>query len=86
MFGIHGGETELVGKASLSTFDAAEQPSVIALAGRRVDAPHARQVRFPPENAPVVAGRIRECFQKGGSHAGLFGGLWVGLAGTRGCE
>ena len=64
-FGIHGGETERVGKASLSTFDAAEQPSVIALAGRRVDAPHARQVRFPPENAPVVAGRIRECFQKG---------------------
>jgi hypothetical protein len=65
MFGIHGGETELVEKATLSTFDAARQPSVIALAGRRVDAPHARQVRFPPQNAPMVAGRIRKCFQKG---------------------
>jgi hypothetical protein len=49
----------------VSTFDAARQPSVIALAGRRVDAPHSREVRFPPQNAPMVGGRLRRCFQKG---------------------
>ncbi len=45
--------------------DAARQLSVIALAGRRVDAPDARQVHFPPKNVPMVEERIRKCFEKG---------------------
>jgi hypothetical protein len=49
----------------LNISDAARQFSVIALAGRRVDAPDAKQVRFPPRNVPMVEERIRECFQKG---------------------
>jgi hypothetical protein len=65
MFGIHRGETELVGKTGSNTFDAARHSSVIALAGRRVDAPHAMQVRFPAQNAPMVEGRIRKYFHKG---------------------
>src|SRR5512141_1497998 len=44
---------------------AARQLSVVALAGRRVDAPDANQIRFPLRNAPMVEERIRECFQKG---------------------
>ena len=55
----------LVGRTSLNISDAAEQLSVIALAGRRVDAPDATQVRFPPRNVPMVEERIRKCFQKG---------------------
>ena len=45
--------------------DAARPLSVIALAGRRVDAPDAKQVLFPPRNVPMVEVRIRKCFQKG---------------------
>ncbi len=33
--------------------------TVIALAGRRIDAVGAKDLRFPPENAPTVAQRIR---------------------------
>ena len=49
----------------MDTSDAAGQLSVVALAGRRVDAPDARQVRFPPRNAPMVEDGIRKCFEKG---------------------
>jgi hypothetical protein len=35
-------------------------PTVVAFAGRRVDAPGARRSRFPPENARVVGERVRE--------------------------
>jgi hypothetical protein len=55
---------ELVGRRSLNISDAAGQLSVIALAGRRVDAPDARQVRFPSWNVPLVEERIRKCFFK----------------------
>jgi hypothetical protein len=58
-------KTEIVAKTILNTSDAPRQLSVVALAGRRVDAPGARQVRFPPRNAPVVENGIRKCFQKG---------------------
>ncbi len=37
---------------------------VIALAGRRIDAPDAGQARFPAANARHVAERIRELFEK----------------------
>jgi hypothetical protein len=47
-----------------SISDAAGQFSVIGLAGRRVDAPDAKQVRFPLQNVPIVEERIRRCFQK----------------------
>ena len=56
---------ELAGRTSLNISDAASQLSVIALAGRRVDALDATQVRFPPQNVPMVEERIRKCFQKG---------------------
>jgi len=36
--------------------------TVIALAGRRIDAPNAEMVRFPLENAAVVRSRLREVF------------------------
>jgi hypothetical protein len=41
------------------------QPSVVALAGRRVDAPGASEVRFPSRNASIVEDKIRACLQKG---------------------
>ena len=44
--------------------DAARPLSVTALAGRRVDASDATQVRFPPRNVPMVEEGIRKCFQK----------------------
>ena len=36
------------------------RPPVIALAGRRVDAPGAGDLRFPPENVPPVEAAIRQ--------------------------
>lgn len=56
---------ELVGRTSLNISDAARPLSVIALAGRRVDAPDATQVRFPPRNVPMVEEGIRKRFQEG---------------------
>jgi hypothetical protein len=53
-----------LGKTSLNNSDPAGQFSVIALAGRRVDAPDAQQVRFPPRNVLMVEDRIRKCFLK----------------------
>src|SRR5215467_7835009 len=35
---------------------------VIALAGRRVDAPNAKEPRFPPQNLGVVKERLRDLF------------------------
>jgi len=35
---------------------------IAALAGRRLDAGASADPRFPAENAPLVAGRIRSCF------------------------
>lgn len=57
-------ENRPVWGASLNTSGAARQFSVIALAGRRVDALDAQEVRFPPQNAPMVEDRIRKCFQQ----------------------
>lgn len=54
-----------MGRTRLDTSDAAGQLSVVALAGRRVGAPDARQVRFPPRNAPMVEDGVRNCFEKG---------------------
>jgi hypothetical protein len=65
LIGTHRAMAGLVGRTSLSISDAAGQLSVIALAGRRVDAPDAKQVRFPPRNVPIVEEKIRKCFQKG---------------------
>lgn len=42
---------------------------VIALAGRRVDAPGANPSRFPPSAVPAVRERIREHFEKHGATA-----------------
>jgi hypothetical protein len=36
---------------------------IVALAGRRIDAEDSPSPRFPLENAPAVADRIRSCFQ-----------------------
>ena len=36
---------------------------IVALAGRRIDAEGSPTPRFPLENAPAVADRIRSCFQ-----------------------
>jgi len=36
---------------------------IIALAGRRIDAPDAEITRFPPENAELVRGRLLELFK-----------------------
>jgi len=49
----------------VNTSDAPTQLSVVALAGRRVDAPKARPIRFPPRNIRMVEDKIRECFQRG---------------------
>lgn len=65
MIGIHSGETDACGETSLNISDPARQLSVVALAGRRVDAPDAREDRFPPGNVLMVEERIRKCFQKG---------------------
>jgi hypothetical protein len=40
---------------------------VVALAGRRPDAPDASNPRFPPENAGMVAGRVRALLQRLGA-------------------
>jgi hypothetical protein len=48
----------------LNPSDAAGQSSVVALAGRRVDAPDASEIRFPSRNAAMVENKIRECLQK----------------------
>jgi hypothetical protein len=53
-----------VTRTTFNTSDAAGQLSVIALAGRRVDAPDARQVRFPPQNVRMVEDRIRQCLRE----------------------
>ena len=45
--------------------DTARHSSVVALAGRRVDAPGASDIRFPSRNAAMVEGKLRECLQKG---------------------
>src|SRR5579862_5038719 len=45
--------------------DTARHSSVVALAGRRVDAPGASEIRFPSRNAVMVEGKVRECLQKG---------------------
>ena len=42
---------------------------IIAFAGRRVDAPNAKDARFPSTNVPVVADRVREEFQECGATA-----------------
>ena len=52
-------------KTMVKTSDAPGQLSVVALAGRRVDAPDARPIRFPQRNARLVEDKIRECFQRG---------------------
>lgn len=49
----------------LDTSDTARQGSVVALAGRRVDAHNVRSIRFPPRNATLVEDKIRKFFQKG---------------------
>jgi hypothetical protein len=54
-----------VAKTIVDTSDTARQGSVVALAGRRVDAPNVRPIRFPPRNARLVEDEIREFFQKG---------------------
>jgi hypothetical protein len=54
-----------VAKTIIDTSDTARQGSVVALAGRRVDAPNVRPIRFPPRNARLVEDKIREFFQKG---------------------
>lgn len=38
--------------------------TVVALAGRRIDAPDADEVRFPLENADAVRARLREVFRR----------------------
>jgi len=58
-------KARLVGSASLNISDAARPFSVIALAGRRIDAPDAKDVCFPLRNVPMVEERIRRCFQSG---------------------
>jgi len=55
----------LVGSASLNISDAAGPFSVIALAGRRIDAPDAKDVCFPLRNVPMVEARIRTRLQRG---------------------
>src|SRR3954451_21803468 len=42
--------------------DSERERLVMALAGRRVDAPDAKQPRFPPRNADEVRARIRRLF------------------------
>jgi hypothetical protein len=54
-----------VAKTILDIFDSARKGSVVALAGRRVDAPNVRSIRFPPRNTRLVEDRIREFFQQG---------------------
>jgi hypothetical protein len=53
-----------VTRTTLNTSDAAGQLSVIALAGRRIDAPDAAQVRFPLRNVDMVEDRIRQCLRE----------------------
>lgn len=49
----------------LNPADTARHSSVVAMAGRRVDAPDASEIRFPSRNASLVENRIRECLQNG---------------------
>jgi hypothetical protein len=42
---------------------------IIALAGRRVDAPNAKQSRFPPQNIEIVRERIRALLVAQGARA-----------------
>ena len=42
---------------------------IIALAGRRVDAPDAKTARFPPDNVPAVGARLRNLFEREGATA-----------------
>ena len=40
---------------------------IIALAGRRIDAPNADSARFPAANEPIVAARLQAAFRKAGA-------------------
>jgi hypothetical protein len=42
---------------------------VIAMGGRRVDAPDAKEARFPPSNEPLVARRVRRFLEQCGARA-----------------
>jgi hypothetical protein len=42
---------------------------IIALAGRRIDAPDAATPRFPPENVPLVRRRLADLFAREGATA-----------------
>ena len=44
--------------------EAEETAMVIALAGRRMDAPDAKTPRFPPQNEALVAARLRRFFER----------------------
>ncbi len=59
---IHCDEGVTLGKTSLNSSEPSKQLSVIALAGRRVDASDAGLVRFPLRNVRIVEERIRNCF------------------------
>lgn len=53
----------------LETMDQPRQATVLALAGRRIDAAGADERRFPPENEAMVAVRIRNAMVSAASQA-----------------